>query len=81
MTLKRLAGSAWACGVPNRCFLSVGVLDPPANERAARTNTRYFAEGTSTGYPAPIQALVPPLTFRRFENPCCSRMLEAALER
>jgi len=26
----------WECGVPNTCFLSVGVLDAPANERKAR---------------------------------------------
>ena len=35
----------------------------------------------STGYPALIQAPVPPETLRRLENPCFCNKLAAALER
>jgi hypothetical protein len=35
----------------------------------------------SVAYPALTQAVVPPVTFRKFVNPCCSRMLVPALER
>jgi hypothetical protein len=42
---------------------------------------RYFAVGVSTGYPAFIQAPVPPDTFKRLVKPNCSNKLAAALER